>query len=223
MSAPLPSVPPVTSSPSSSSFRSSSYLPKKETTDPTHHMAAAQTRRHHPYRRRLVRPYLRDRRHAAAGWHLHDDGRKSRLYYGHLHRPGSPHGLLHRPPRTAHHHLCVAWLWSASISYASTAILKSTFGDLLVFFCAIFFALHILVIDHFLLKKAHGIKMSWVQFAIAFLFSATLTALFESSTARFSGLPNGLSYTPAASQAASPTPCKSSAKNIPNRRRQPSS
>ena len=33
---PLPSVPPVTSSPSSSSFRSSSYLPKKETTDPTH-------------------------------------------------------------------------------------------------------------------------------------------------------------------------------------------
>lgn len=60
---------------------------------------------------------------------------------------------------------------------------KITFGDLLVFFCAIFFALHILVIDHFLLKKAHSIKMSWVQFAIAFLFSATLTVLFESPTA----------------------------------------
>lgn len=54
------------------------------------------------------------------------------------------------------------------------------FGDLLVFFCAIFFSLHILVIDHFLLKKAHSIKLSWVQFAIAFLFSATLTVLFES-------------------------------------------
>lgn len=80
------------------------------------------------------------------------------------------------------------------------------FGDLLVFFCAIFFALHILVIDHFLLKKAHGIKMSWVQFAIAFLFSATLTALFESPTASIlwaakwpilyaGGLSSGVAYT----------------------------
>ncbi|MBS6256649.1 DMT family transporter [Megasphaera massiliensis] len=80
------------------------------------------------------------------------------------------------------------------------------FGDLLVFFCAIFFALHILVIDHFLLKKAHSIKMSWVQFAIAFLFSATLTILFESPTASMlwdakwpilyaGGLSSGVAYT----------------------------
>lgn len=80
------------------------------------------------------------------------------------------------------------------------------FGDLLVFFCAIFFALHILVIDHFLLKKAHSIKMSWVQFAIAFLFSATLTVLFESPTASMlwdakwpilyaGGLSSGVAYT----------------------------
>lgn len=54
-----------------------------------------------------------------------------------------------------------------------------SFGDFLVLCCAIFFALHILVIDHFLLKKAHSIKLSWVQFAIAFLFSGTLTVLFE--------------------------------------------
>ena len=80
------------------------------------------------------------------------------------------------------------------------------FGDLLVFFCAIFFALHILVIDHFLLKKAHSIKMSWVQFAIAFLFSATLTILFEGPTASMlwdakwpilyaGGLSSGVAYT----------------------------
>lgn len=54
-----------------------------------------------------------------------------------------------------------------------------SFGDFLVLCCAVFFALHILVIDHFLLKRANSIKLSWVQFAIAFLFSGTLTVLFE--------------------------------------------
>ena len=54
-----------------------------------------------------------------------------------------------------------------------------SFGDFLVLCCAVFFALHILVIDHFLLKKANSIKLSWVQFATAFLFSGTLTVLFE--------------------------------------------
>lgn len=44
-----------------------------------------------------------------------------------------------------------------------------SFGDFLVLCCAVFFALHILVIDHFLLKKANSIKLSWVQFATAFL------------------------------------------------------
>lgn len=56
-----------------------------------------------------------------------------------------------------------------------------SFGDFLVLCCAVFFALHILVIDHFLLKKANSIKLSWVQFATAFLFSGTLTVLFEHS------------------------------------------
>ncbi len=81
-----------------------------------------------------------------------------------------------------------------------------SFGDFLVFCCAIFFALHILVIDHFLLKKAHSIKMSWVQFAIAFLFSAALTVLFESPTVSTlwdakwpilyaGGLSSGVAYT----------------------------
>lgn len=54
-----------------------------------------------------------------------------------------------------------------------------SFGDFLIFCCAIGFAAHILVIDHYLKKKADSIKLSWVQFMAAFLFSGTLTVLFE--------------------------------------------
>lgn len=57
-----------------------------------------------------------------------------------------------------------------------------SFGDFLVFCCAIGFASHILVIDHYLKKKADSIKLSWVQFMMAFLFSGTLTLLFEQPT-----------------------------------------
>lgn len=54
-----------------------------------------------------------------------------------------------------------------------------TFGDLLELACAVFFAVHILTIDHFLLKQADSVKMAWVQFASAFFFSGMLTVLFE--------------------------------------------
>lgn len=53
-------------------------------------------------------------------------------------------------------------------------------GDALVFFCSIFFALHIIFIDHFLKKGADSIKLSWVQFGMALMISAVLTACFES-------------------------------------------
>lgn len=58
-----------------------------------------------------------------------------------------------------------------------------TFGDLLELGCAVFFAVHILTIDHFLLKQADSVKMAWVQFASAFFFSGMLTVLFEHPTA----------------------------------------
>ena len=58
-----------------------------------------------------------------------------------------------------------------------------TFGDLLELACAVFFAVHILTIDHFLLKQADSVKMAWVQFASAFFFSGMLTVLFEHPTA----------------------------------------
>ncbi|MCI6159691.1 MAG: DMT family transporter [Selenomonadaceae bacterium] len=54
-----------------------------------------------------------------------------------------------------------------------------TFGDLLELGCAVFFAVHILTIDHYLLRQADSVKMAWVQFAAAFFFSGTLTMLFE--------------------------------------------
>lgn len=54
-----------------------------------------------------------------------------------------------------------------------------TFGDLLELGSAVFFAVHILTIDHFLLKQADSVKMAWVQFASAFFFSGMLTVLFE--------------------------------------------
>ena len=102
--------------------------------------------------------------------------------------------------------VCVALAMTGFYFLCINGDFEIAFGDLLVFFCAIFFALHILVIDHFLLKKAHSIKMSWVQFAIAFLFSATLTVLFESPTASMlwdakwpilyaGGLSSGVAYT----------------------------
>ena len=101
---------------------------------------------------------------------------------------------------------CVVLAMTGFYFLCITGDFEISFGDFLVFCCAIFFALHILVIDHFLLKKAHSIKMSWVQFAIAFLFSAALTVLFESPTVSTlwdakwpilyaGGLSSGVAYT----------------------------
>ena len=75
--------------------------------------------------------------------------------------------------------VCVALAIAGFYLLCINGDFQVSFGDFLVLCCAVFFALHILVIDHFLLKRANSIKLSWVQFAIAFLFSGTLTVLFE--------------------------------------------
>lgn len=75
--------------------------------------------------------------------------------------------------------ICVALAIAGFYLLCINGDFQVSFGDFLVLCCAVFFALHILVIDHFLLKKANSIKLSWVQFATAFLFSGTLTVLFE--------------------------------------------
>lgn len=52
-------------------------------------------------------------------------------------------------------------------------------GDLLVFLCAIFFSVHILVIDYFS-PRVDGVKMSCIQFFVCGLISMVAMFLFES-------------------------------------------
>ena len=52
------------------------------------------------------------------------------------------------------------------------------FGDLLVFLCAICFAVHILVIDYFS-PKVDGVKMSCIQFFVCGILSGIAMLIFE--------------------------------------------
>ena len=91
--------------------------------------------------------------------------------------PFMGHFMGHKVPRIIV--ICVTLAIAGFYLLCINGDFQVSFGDFLVLCCAVFFALHILVIDHFLLKKANSIKLSWVQFATAFLFSGTLTVLFE--------------------------------------------
>lgn len=51
-------------------------------------------------------------------------------------------------------------------------------GELLVFACAILFALHILCVDHFV-KGADGVKLSCIQFTVSGLVSGIFMFVFE--------------------------------------------
>jgi drug/metabolite transporter (DMT)-like permease len=59
-----------------------------------------------------------------------------------------------------------------------TTALTLTFGDSLVFLCAVAFSFHILVIDHFA-PKAHGVQMSCIQFFTCGVLSLLCALLFE--------------------------------------------
>ncbi len=54
-------------------------------------------------------------------------------------------------------------------------------GDIYIFFCALVFSLHILVIDHFS-PKVNGVKMSCIQFLVVGILSVPFMALFETVT-----------------------------------------
>lgn len=54
-------------------------------------------------------------------------------------------------------------------------------GDLYVFFCAVLFTVHILVIDYFS-PKADGVKLSCIQFYFSGVLSLLLALLFEEPT-----------------------------------------
>lgn len=54
-------------------------------------------------------------------------------------------------------------------------------GDLLVLICAFFYALHILVVDHFS-PKSNGVKMSMIQFFVAAILSGIVMLAIENFT-----------------------------------------
>ena len=80
----------------------------------------------------------------------------------------------------------VRWILWLSVALATAGLyllcIKEGFtigkGDLLVIACALGFAVHILIIDHFS-PKVDGIKMSCLQFLFAGLFSVPFMLIFE--------------------------------------------
>lgn len=67
--------------------------------------------------------------------------------------------------------LCVPMALVGFYLLCVTGDFTISFGDFLVFLCAVFFALHILCVDHFLLQGASGVRVAWIQFAMTFLVS----------------------------------------------------
>lgn len=75
--------------------------------------------------------------------------------------------------------LCVAMgavgLYLLSITSGS---FKLQFGDMLILICAVFFSLHIMVIDYFS-PKVDGVKLSCVQFLVSGILGLICMVLFE--------------------------------------------
>ena len=65
-------------------------------------------------------------------------------------------------------------------------------GDMLAFGCAVFFALQIMLIDHFTGKDINGVQMSFMQFVVAAAVSWVLMFVFEKPE-----LPNIITAAPA--------------------------
>lgn len=52
-------------------------------------------------------------------------------------------------------------------------------SDLLVLICAVIFAFHIITVDHFS-PKCDGVRLSLVQFVVAFILNTVIALIFES-------------------------------------------
>ena len=63
------------------------------------------------------------------------------------------------------------------------------FGDLLIFFCAVFFSVHIMIIDFFA-PKTNGVLLSCIQFLVSAVICGILALFFEQPS--FDQLKNGL-------------------------------
>ena len=55
-------------------------------------------------------------------------------------------------------------------------------GDLLMLLCAVFFAMHIIVIDYFNGKDTDGVLMACIQFFVSGLLATVMTFIFETPT-----------------------------------------
>ncbi|MBQ2663771.1 MAG: DMT family transporter [Clostridia bacterium] len=53
------------------------------------------------------------------------------------------------------------------------------YGDLLMLACAVFFALHIIVIDYFLRKNVEAVPMACIQFFVSGVMAAVMMLIFE--------------------------------------------
>ena len=53
------------------------------------------------------------------------------------------------------------------------------YGDLLMLACAVFFALHIIVIDYFLRKNVDAVPMACIQFFVSGIMAAIMMLIFE--------------------------------------------
>lgn len=74
--------------------------------------------------------------------------------------------------------LAIVGLYLLSIKPGDFSIEK---GDFFVLICAVFFAIHILIIDYFS-SKTDPVKLSCVQFAVTAVISLFLMAIFENPT-----------------------------------------
>ena len=79
--------------------------------------------------------------------------------------------------------LCVPMALVGFYLLCVTGDFTISFGDFLVFLCAVFFALHILCVDHFLLQGASGVRVAWIQFAMTFLVSLLGALVWETMPA----------------------------------------
>lgn len=74
-----------------------------------------------------------------------------------------------------------ALLGAYLLAFPADEMLALSFGDLLVFLCAVVFAIHILVIDRFS-PRCDGVRMSIVQFFVSALISAPVCLVAERPT-----------------------------------------
>ena len=74
--------------------------------------------------------------------------------------------------------IAVAGLYLLCIKAGEDFVSSLQLSDVYILLCAVFFALQILCVDHFV-QRVDGVKLSCIQFAVAGVISAALSVCFE--------------------------------------------